>query len=783
MVMDVQAVARALPVYVTRFIGRERELQTLRLLLSGALGGGDQFKTTEAGQRLVSLVGPGGCGKTRLAVELVRSLFLPRADERHAVSVRVRWVELTSASDGAGLSSALAAAFHVREPPSARGLRNALKTEPTLLVLDNCEQIATDCARLLDQLLPSCPELVVVATSRVPLHARLEYAFVVPPLGTAPEESGGRDGLRSEATRLFLDRAGMVMPGYELLGENVQAVHALCRRLDGSPLAIELAASWIRVLSARDLLIEVNHNLDILSSSASTVVDRHRSLRAVLDSSWRWLDDRERQMLRRLSVFVGSFSREAAVAVTGASLSTLLSLAEKSLVQRLPEAASGTRYHLHQVVRDYGLNRLAESPPDAEDARSKLLDHFIETADRPADVWSATTDAASVDRMTHDQANLISVLQWAVERHDAERALRLCAGLSGFYLYASPVSVYTAAVARALALPWNAASASTAAARAMALGIAGYGAVWASDFDRARRWFGEATALYRDLDDDRMVAWSLQGWSYALTLAGEPEQGQRLEEQGLEIVERLGDQRGLAWAHHDLGEIAFVRGDLNRAHRFLEEGCRRFEDVGITYGRYRAQSILADVYRLKAEWVLALNSYQRSLALMPQTPTGGAEILEGLAQIAEALQKAALAARLFGSGHAWRQTYRLSRFYFYEPEHSRSLTRAQQQISADEWHTNYMAGWQLGPEQAIEEARRAGTELAEVAAVQAASGLTRRQREIVRLVAEGLSNADVAGRLVLSQRTVEAHLRAIYETLGVATRMAAVREAERRRLI
>ncbi len=203
----------------------------------------------------------------------------------------------------------------------------------------------------------------------------------------------------------------------------------------------------------------------------------------------------------------------------------------------------------------------------------------------------------------------------------------------------------------------------------------------------------------------------------------------------------------------------------------------------LTYGSYRAQSMLGDVYRLKAEWVLALTWYQRSLALLPQTPIGGAEILEGLAQIAEALQKPALAARLFGCGHAWRQTYGLARFYFYEVEHSRSLTRAQEQISPDEWLTNYTAGWQLSPEQAVEEARRAGTELAEIAAVQAASGLTRRQREIVRLVAEGLSNADIAARLVVSQRTVEAHLRSIFEKLGVVTRMAAVHEAQRRYLI
>ena len=687
MVIHQQAATRALPVYVTRFIGREGVLEALGHLLFAA-----------DGRRLLTLVGPGGCGKTRLAVELVRSPMPPQAEERRTAPTGIRWVDLASASDALGLSSAIATAFHMHGGLSARALRNALKSERILLVLDNCEQVAADCARLLDELLPSSTDLVVVATSRIPLHARLEHVFLVPPLSTEPSgESDGCGALESEATRLFLDRAGMVMPGYQLLGENVDAINALCRRLDGSPLAIELAASWIRVLSARDLLIEVNHNLDILSSSASPVDDRHRSLRAVLDSSWLWLDDRERQVLRRLSVFVGSFSRDAAMAVAGGNLSSLLTLAEKSLIQRLPETASGTRYHLHQVVRDYGLDRLAESPPDGDDARSRLLDYLLETTRVAADVWPAgNADPAAVDRSTQDQENVVSVLQWAVERQDAERALRLSAGLFGFWMYASPVSVYTAAIEAALAMPWNATSRSTQAARAMTLSIAGYAAVWASDFQRARRWFAEATTLYRDLEDERMVAWSLQGWGYAHTVAGEPEEGQRLEEEGLEIVRRLGDHRGLAWATHDLGEIAFARGDLDRAQHFLEEGCRRFEEAGLTYGTYRAQSMLGDVYRLKAEWALALNWYQRALDLLPQTPIGGAEILEGLAQIAEGLQKAALAARLFGSGHAWRQTFGLRRFYFYEAEHSLSLTRTQEQVSSHEWLTQ-LHGW-LGAE-------------------------------------------------------------------------------------
>ena len=175
--------------------------------------------------------------------------------------------------------------------------------------------------------------------------------------------------------------------------------------------------------------------------------------------------------------------------------------------------------------------------------------------------------------------------------------------------------------------------------------------------------------------------------------------------------------------------------------------------------------------------------YQGSLALLPQTPIGGAEILEGLAQMAEPSQKPALAARLFGCGHAWRQTYGLGRCYFYEKEHSRSLTHAQEQISPDGWLTNYSAGWQLRPEQAVEEARRAGTRTGENAAAHAARGLTRRQREILRLVARRVEQCGDRRTARREPRTVEAHLRSIFEKLGVVTRMAAVHEAQRRRLI
>lgn len=482
-------------------------------------------------------------------------------------------------------------------------LVRALEPTPSLLVLDNCEQVAPDCAHLLNRLLPSCPHLVVVATSRTPLEVSGEQVLTVPPMALTPADpSCGPGEFSSEAVQLFLDRAEMVLPGYSRLGENVQAVDRLCRRLDGSPLAIELAASWIRVLSARELLVEVDRSLESLTSFTPTVVRRHQSLQAVLDSSWHLLEAQDRQVLRQLSVFTGTFSHEAARAVAGAQLPSLLSLAEKSLIHRLAQTASGTRFRLHEVVRSYAADRLASDGVESDHAHVRLFEYVIEVLGRTARADDGALDAGLLDRLHHEQANLKSALEWAVARQDTERALQLAGALWGFFNYATPVSFFTAAVERALALPWDPTSETVRSSRARALYVAAFGAVFGSTLRPAQHRFEEAAGHYRRLGDEAMVAKCLQGWSYSLTLAGAPDKAELLEEQALEIFRRLGDQPGLAWSMHDLGEIAFARADLDRAEWYLKEGRRRFEQTDLAYGSYRAQSLLGDVYRSRADW-------------------------------------------------------------------------------------------------------------------------------------------------------------------------------------
>jgi predicted ATPase/DNA-binding CsgD family transcriptional regulator len=771
-----------LPDYATRFVGRARELDSLRQLLASGFHAGSSPR-----RRSVTLIGIGGAGKTRLAVETART-FISDADPTGAAHLRVRWVDCAPATDGTGLARAVASALGLALPAAASGLVElidaALGGGPVLLVLDNTEQVAEASRRLLRRLLRGHPSLVVLVTSRVPLHARGEQVFAVPPLTTDGESATASERPTSEAAQLFLDRAEMVMPGYRMLGDSPPAIDALCRRLDGSPLAIELAASWSTALSAADLLGEIEHDLDILSATTPTLPLRHRSLRAVLDSSWRRLGEDERQLLARLSVFPGSFSRRVALTVTDGSLTSLRALTEKCLVQRLPDAGVGTRYHVHQVVRDHARHQLAAAG-ELDATHRRLFDVMLELVSEGSPAGRAEPDDSPHGDVRGEQANLITALRWAIDQRDADRALRLAAGLTALWVYASPVTAYTSAVEAALALPWDAGCRRTAVARAAALGVAAYGAVFSGDLEMAGRRFAEAADAHAGLGDERRVAWCLQGWSYALTLAGAFGRAEPLEQRALKIYGRLGDERGLAWALHDLGEIAFARGDVGRAAPLLDAGRAAFEAAGIPYGSYRSRSLLGDVHRVQGRWAEAAAWYGRALEAQQRGhfSVGGAEILEGLAQVATALHQPVRAARLFGAGHAWRRTWGLARFPLYEAEHSRALALAQEQLTPERWLESYTAGWQLDPDEAVEVARQAATALTEVVPPPGRAHLTARQREVVRLLAQGWSNAAIADHLVLSPRTVDAHLRTVYARLGVASRTGAVHEAARLRLI
>ena len=357
MTIDKELFADTLPTYLTRFVGRDREITTVLSMLHPG--------------RLVTLCGVGGAGKTRLAIEVAKR---NRAHSGAIEDYEVYWAPLTAVADPTEVPTAVATGIGLTGPLGDRPLAPVLRTlrdRQALLVLDNCEHVAAACGELVASLLHACPTVTVLATSRIPLQIPAEEVFAIPPMGGAALPS---DPFSSDATALFLDRATSVAGGYALTDHNAKALGEICDVLHGLPLAIELAASWIPVLSPLDLLDHLRQADIALTSDTAVVEERHRSLAVILDSSWGWLSARERTVLSALAIFVGGFTREAAEAVADADLGVLAALAERSLIQRLPDARGGSRYQVHELVRSYALRHVA----DDRQIRARHFAYFLE---------------------------------------------------------------------------------------------------------------------------------------------------------------------------------------------------------------------------------------------------------------------------------------------------------------------------------------------------------------------------------------------------------------------
>ncbi|MGD2178198.1 MAG: NB-ARC domain-containing protein, partial [Anaerolineae bacterium] len=721
--------SRNLPRYLTRFIGREREIAQLSERLSA-----------KHAARLITLTGVGGCGKTRLAAEVARSFTGPRiAENDGSFEHGVGWVDLSGLSDPAMVPQTVAAALGLREATGrspTRALLAALRQADRLLVLDNCEHLAGPCGVLAQRLLVGCPDLVILVTSRVPLNVAEESVVPVPSLETVDVGAGaaGTYLAKGEAVRLFLDRAAMRLSGYRISFSNAEAINRICRRLDGLPLAIELAASWIRVLSAQDILKHIEQGLDFLSSSEPTLNRRHRSMRAVLDHSWRRLPEEQQRVFAALSVFRGSFSREAAEIVAAASLSSLAALTESSLLRRLPDGADTTRYRFHEVVRQYAKDRLeAYDDGSAERARQQHLGFFLTLAEQAAQTWDTARETEWLNRLQVEQDNLRTAVRRAIDRTSAEEALRLSAALFTFWIYATPPDEYTELLHRSLSLPWEDGSSRVIRARAKTLNVAGYAATARSDYPQAMARFQEGLALYRRLGDERGISWSLRGGGFATLLRGEADGAHHYLEQSLALCRRSGDGWGEAWSIFDLGHIAFAQGAIERAEPLIEDAVRRFVQMGILFGAYRALILLGDIQRRRSRLTEAVALYDEALQLEQENRFAqfGADLLEGLAKIAALQRRPGAAARLFGAGDAWRETFGQERGFFYEPGYRRILAAMKAQLGDDDWSARYEAGRALTSEQAMAEARRVAQVYASAVREPPSAGLTEREVEVL----------------------------------------------------
>lgn len=810
-----------LPQQLTSFIGREREIGEVIRLLNGA--------------RLVSLVGTGGCGKTRLSLQ-VASRLLSR------YSGGAWFVELASLSDPKLVPQAVASALGVREEAGRAlpdTLADYLKPLKLLLVLDNCEHVLEACASLASTLLQACPHLRVLTTSRERLGIGGEVVWTVPQLSRPdPRRLLPLERLHEyEAVRLFVERARYSQPSFSITPENVRAVIQLCWRLDGLPLAIELAAARTRVLSVEQIVERLDERFRLLISSDYLLEPRQQTLTALMDWSYDLLTEQQQALLRDVSVFAGSFTLDAIKAVHRAEedeykLIDLLSrLVEQSLLIK-EEQAGAARYRLLDTIRHYALEKLrasGEAPP----LRRLHLEYYLDLAEKAQPQLLGENQGAWLDRLETEHDNLRAALEWSARGEDnPEAALRLSAALWRFWDMRGYITEGRRWLDESLGLDGHA----TAQIRAKALNAAGNLALEQGDYDRATEFYNAALVLRREAGERRGEANSFSNLGVVARSRGEYEQARRLYEDALAIFRELEDLAGVASVRDNLGFVAQSQGDYDDAEEQYREALDLFRRQGDVSGVCIALTNLGEVARYRGEYDQALEFYgeartlaeelgdksaiagltsnQGSVAYRQGDHAGAIELylqslstfhdlgqkqdiadcLEGLA-MAEAQAHPERAVRLFGAAESLRQKIRAPMSPSKCAEYERALEAVRSRLK----DRTFKAVWARGRAGTIEETIafvqqamqstaqgnepvRGGTATSTGEKTQNGiypAGLTPREVDVLRLLAskQELTNAQIADRLDVSSRTVDSHLNRIYAKIGVSTRRGATRFA------
>jgi predicted ATPase/class 3 adenylate cyclase len=563
-----------LPVQLTTFVGRA-ELEAARQLLGGT--------------HLLTLTGPGGTGKTRLALQLAAELMEDFPDG-------VYFVPLDAVTDPELVASAIVSALGLEagtQPPIDRLLAWG-RDLAVLLVLDNFEQVV-DGAPVVSRLLRELPKLRIVVTSRIPLHAYGEQEFSVPPLGL-PSVADATDlaaVARSEAVRLFVERSMAVQPSFRLTAENAADVAEIVRRLDGLPLAIELAAARVRLLPVAAIRSRLDERLALLVGGPRDRPSRQQTLRGAIDWSYDLLDAPDRRLMQRFGVFAGGATFTSTDAVCGPAsdlgrdlLDCVDSLVDKSLIRSLPVVADEPRLAMLATIREYALERLGGSD-DAATVRLRHAQHYRDLAERAQDKLTGADSRVWLDILEQDHDNLRAAIDWAVAEGDAETALRLGGALWRFWQVRGHLGEARVRLDRILAMP-NVSTAS-AAARSRAEGAVGSVAYWRGDTAETHRHYKAALALARETDDVRLLADSLYNFGFAadpdvVDWSRGTAAGAEFMREALALYRELGDVRGQASVLWGLSIASIVLRDIQGAHEQLREGLRLYEEVDDRFG-------------------------------------------------------------------------------------------------------------------------------------------------------------------------------------------------------
>ncbi|MFD6416329.1 ATP-binding protein [Streptomyces sp. NPDC060194] len=754
-----------LPCETTSFVGRDAEIAAVRAL----------FRTA----RMVTLLGPGGVGKTRIAV---------RAAARLAPGFRdgVRMVELAGVQDGELLAHSVGAAFGLPEGTGDSPLDmvvELLREEQSLLVLDTCEHLVDACAMLAEVLLTSCPEVRLLLTSRQALDVPAEHAYVIDPL-----EVPARDAVRglegSTAVRLFLERAAAARPGFALTRENRAHVAALCRRLDGIPLALELAAVRLRALSLEEVLRRLDDRFRVLGGTR-TPHPRHQTLRTAIDWSHELCTPAEQALWARLSVFRGGFDLAAAERVCADDgpdaedglgpdgvVERLIGLVDKSVVLR-HDAGDGERYRMLDTLREYGAERLAATGRAAHFA-ARHRDHYLALAEEGDRLWCGPDQVAWVHRLDQELDNFRGALEYSLATPGEEAAgLRLAVCLNPLWLGRGRLYEARRWHERAVALTPS--GDTDTPDRIRACWQSAHFQVVQGEFEHLPAVLADCAERAARIGDRPGEAYALLIEGMCLTLLGAGDEFAHVNGQAVARMEALRDEpvgtgiahysAALHWARVGAYDLA-----LRHAHRSLEElppgeqYFRAVAKVAIGFTRF-GQGELAECRRVAREVLADCHEIGDSFG------TGTAlELLSWLDATEDAHTDAAV---VMGAASAVLRgnCALLCNDPILLVVREAMQTQTRDALGAQEFARRWERGEALGRDRAVRFALGESAVLGGPAADgPSLAALTRREREVADLVKEGLSNRAIAERLVISKRTVDAHVEHILAKLGFGSR-------------
>jgi serine/threonine-protein kinase PknK len=746
-----------LPVDLTPFVGRRRELREAKQRLSNV--------------RLLTLTGPGGVGKTRLAISVARSL-------RSGFRDGVRIVELADLRDPNLIGHTVAATLGLYEQ-SPRGptiaLINHLAAADLLLVLDNCEHLVDGCASLVASLLRNCPSLKILATSQQPIGVSGEAVFPVPPLAVPDQQPETPDALKQyDAVALFLDRARLADPAAEVTTDNYEAVARLVAMLDGIPLAIELAAVRMRSLSVDEIVERMSDPYQLLTGGSRLAPARQKTLRASLDWSFEHCSNIERELWSQLSVFSGGFELDAAEAICAAGgldrheiVDRVAALVDRSILTK--SEGPRVRYQMLETVRQYGEGRLMEQGLSDEMLRRHRewcveLARWVETA------WIGPDQSGLIDRLRREHANLRKALASCVSEPGAAlQGMRLMCALEPYWVAQGLLSEGRLWLDRLLAVDLQ------GPGRAKALRLNASLSILQGRYSVAETMLDEARSIASAAEDDVTLAYITQAAGLLATFRGQVIDAVALFESAVPAFEKAGHLPGLVQTVFEAGLAAGLAGDFDRAATWHRRCLNLTEPVD--EGWFRSRSL----------WAMGLDAWrigdvQRAIDLMGESlginrrlgnRLGVAWCVEALAWIAASENDGEHAAVLLGSAEAiWRALgMSLERQPIFWADRTASQELARNALGDAAFRHAYERGSRMRLEESVgfalgEHVKAARPRNAE----DSRSNLTRREREVGELVADGLSNRDIAKRLFISQRTAEAHVEHILTKLNFSNR-------------